>query len=65
MGVGWELGLLGMQLYLASGSPEANIPAESSAWGTSQNAKDLMKASAGRWGDADAKGGAGSYSIAS
>jgi uncharacterized protein YndB with AHSA1/START domain len=58
VGIGWELGLLGLALYLAAGSPEVSIPAEATDWGTSDNAKDFMRGSGKAWAGAHAAGGA-------
>lgn len=57
VGVGWELGLTGLDIYLASGSSKTIEPVENTAWSTSDNAKDLMRRSGAAWGEADARGG--------
>jgi uncharacterized protein YndB with AHSA1/START domain len=54
VGVGWDLGLLGLALHLATG---AGQPAEGSGWETSDDAKAFMRGSSERWGDAAIAGG--------
>jgi hypothetical protein len=51
VGVGWELGLLGMARYLAA--PELRIdPATGAAWPTTPEGKDFVRASTTGWGEA-------------
>ncbi|HEV2797553.1 MAG TPA: SRPBCC family protein [Nocardioides sp.] len=52
VGVGWELGLMGLAEHLATSSP---IPHEEvEAWGASADGQAFMTGSATRWGEADA-----------
>ncbi|HEU5152071.1 MAG TPA: SRPBCC family protein [Iamia sp.] len=54
-GVGWESGLLGLSLHLATG---AAVDREAfQAWETSPEAAAFMAGSAAAWGEADAAGG--------
>ncbi|RMI09452.1 SRPBCC domain-containing protein [Cellulomonas triticagri] len=48
-GVGWDLALLGLAHHLETGADE---PAETSAWGTSDDARAFVAGSAERWGEA-------------
>jgi uncharacterized protein YndB with AHSA1/START domain len=52
VGVGWELGLMGLAEYLAAGAGFSREEAE--AWGTSADALAMMSSSATAWGEADA-----------
>lgn len=54
VGVGWDLGLLGLQLHIETG---ADRPAEGGAWGTSDQAKAFMADSSRRWADASVVAG--------
>lgn len=52
VGVGWELGLMGLAEHLATGAP---IPHEEvEGWGASADGQGFMSASASAWGEADA-----------
>jgi uncharacterized protein YndB with AHSA1/START domain len=52
VGVGWELGLMGLAEHLATGS---SIPhEEAEQWGASDEGRAFMTASATAWGEADA-----------
>jgi len=52
VGVGWELGLMGLAEHLATGTP---IPHEEvEGWGTSADGQSYMSGSATAWGEADA-----------
>jgi uncharacterized protein YndB with AHSA1/START domain len=53
VGIGWDLALLGLANHLAGGEP-----VDPEAFGASEEAKDFMRASSDRWGDADIAGGA-------
>ncbi len=55
-GVGWELGLLGLALHLASGG-QAVDQAESHAWMASDAGKAFMRSSAERWREAHVAAG--------
>lgn len=54
-GVGWDLGMLGLALHLATG---ADAPAETTEWGMSDDARAFMTDSAHRWADAAIAAGA-------
>ncbi|MFF2107346.1 SRPBCC family protein [Rhodococcus koreensis] len=49
-GVGWELGVLGLFLYLGPG--ESMDPKESEAWSASDEGKEFVTASSAKWRDA-------------
>ncbi|RKH21680.1 SRPBCC family protein [Corallococcus sp. AB030] len=54
-GVGWDLSFLGLGMYLETGK---DVAAEAAAsWGTSDEAKTFMRASAQAWADAHVAGG--------
>lgn len=55
VGVGWDLGLLGLDLHLSTGT---DVPIEQPEWQHSAEAKDFMARSAGAWGAAYAASGA-------
>jgi uncharacterized protein YndB with AHSA1/START domain len=55
VGVGWELGLLGLALHLRSGA--AVDPKAFEGWSTSEAGKAFMSGSAERWGEASAAAG--------
>ena len=50
VGIGWDLGLLGLATHLASG--EAVDPQASEAWSASEDGKRFMTLSGGLWGEA-------------
>ena len=54
VGVGWELGLLGLALYLAN--PEAEKVGEAE-FGASPDGKAFSRGSANRWGEAEIAAG--------
>jgi uncharacterized protein YndB with AHSA1/START domain len=56
VGVGWELGLMGLALYLQSGDAPFDKEAVQ-AWTTSPDALAMMRDSAMGWGQAEAKFG--------
>ncbi|MBO0608350.1 SRPBCC family protein [Myceligenerans salitolerans] len=47
VGVGWDLGLMGLGLHLATG--EANDPAEAEAWSVGPQGKDFVRVAADDW----------------
>jgi uncharacterized protein YndB with AHSA1/START domain len=55
VGVGWDLGLMGLSLHLDSG--EAVDPAEVAAWSASDDGKRFVTLSSGAWGDASIAAG--------
>jgi len=52
VGVGWELGLMGLAEYLAAGAGVSHE--EFAAWGASADGQAMMTGSATGWGEADA-----------
>ena len=54
-GVGWDLGMLGLQLHLENG--EAVDPEAFAAWSTSDEGKGFARRSAEQWGHAHAASG--------
>jgi uncharacterized protein YndB with AHSA1/START domain len=59
VGLGWELGLLGLALHLATGAAVDRQPVE--AWIASADGKRFMTMSGERWGEADIAGGADEF----
>jgi uncharacterized protein YndB with AHSA1/START domain len=55
VGIGWELGLLGLAAHLSTG--EAVSPAEAAAWSASEQGKEFITLSGRAWGDAAAQAG--------
>jgi hypothetical protein len=55
VGVGWELGLRGLALHLASG--KGVDPREVAAWSASDEGKQFMALSSQRWCDASIAAG--------
>jgi uncharacterized protein YndB with AHSA1/START domain len=55
VGIGWELGLLGLSLHLASG--DTVDPAAFMAWTGSDDGRRYMTASSDAWAEADAASG--------
>jgi uncharacterized protein YndB with AHSA1/START domain len=56
VGVGWDLAILGLALYLTSG--EAVDPQESMAWLTSPNGREFVTLSSNAWYEANVAAGA-------
>jgi uncharacterized protein YndB with AHSA1/START domain len=56
VGIGWEMGLLGLGLHLASGGDFD--PAEGAAWAGSEEGRRYVTLSGERWGAAHLAGGA-------
>jgi uncharacterized protein YndB with AHSA1/START domain len=56
VGIGWELGLLGLAGHV--GGAAVPTPAEAEAWMASDEARAFVRRSAEAWGDADAAAGA-------
>jgi uncharacterized protein YndB with AHSA1/START domain len=54
VGVGWELGLLGLALYLANPKAEK---VDEAVFGVSADGKAFSRGSANRWGEAEIAGG--------
>jgi len=55
VGVGWDLSLMGLALYAASG--QVNDPAGFMAWSASEQGKAFVRGCAEGWGEAEAAGG--------
>ena len=55
VGVGWDLGLMGLATHLASGA--SWDPHEVMAWSTSEEGRRFMSASSARWRDASVAAG--------
>jgi uncharacterized protein YndB with AHSA1/START domain len=55
VGVGWDLSLAGLALYLASG--KAKDDAEAHAWATSEEGRAFMRGCAHGWAEAETAGG--------
>jgi uncharacterized protein YndB with AHSA1/START domain len=55
VGIGWELGLLGLASHLSTG--EAVSPADAAAWSASEQGKEFITLSGRAWGDAAAQAG--------
>jgi uncharacterized protein YndB with AHSA1/START domain len=56
VGVGWDLGLVGLTRHLSTG--ETLDPAAGMAWAASEEGKEFVRLSSGRWGDAAIEAGA-------
>jgi uncharacterized protein YndB with AHSA1/START domain len=56
VGVGWDLALIGLALYVASG--EAMDRAAAEAWSTSDGGREFMRLASERWCEADIAAGA-------
>jgi uncharacterized protein YndB with AHSA1/START domain len=55
VGIGWDLGILGLSLHLGTGA--AVDPAEVEAWSASEDGRRFMAVSSDRWCDADVASG--------
>ncbi|SDY96322.1 Uncharacterized conserved protein YndB, AHSA1/START domain [Micromonospora pattaloongensis] len=55
VGVGWDLGVIGLTLHLASGQPVD--PAEVAAWTTSDEGRRFISLTSDRWREASAAAG--------
>jgi uncharacterized protein YndB with AHSA1/START domain len=55
VGVGWDLGLLGLAMHLESG--KSRDPQEAAAWSASDEGRRFMSLSSQRWGDASIAAG--------
>lgn len=55
VGVGWDMALMGLRLYLSSGA--SNDPKEAQAWLASENGKDFARRSSEGWGRASIASG--------
>jgi uncharacterized protein YndB with AHSA1/START domain len=56
VGVGWELGLMGLGWHLAEPATAID-PAEGAAWPSTPEGKDFVRASSTGWGEADIAAG--------
>jgi len=50
VGIGWEMGLIGMQLHVVEKQPR--VPGAGMAWAGSDNGKDFIRASSQKWCEA-------------
>src|SRR5262245_1514392 len=57
VGIGWDLGLMGLALHVEQRDSPALDPADGMAWMGSPNGKAFMRASGEGWRDADVQGG--------
>jgi uncharacterized protein YndB with AHSA1/START domain len=55
VGIGWELGLIGLVTHLSTG--EAVSPADAAAWSASEQGKEFIRLSGRAWGQAAAAAG--------
>src|SRR6266511_3017667 len=55
VGVGWDLGLLGLAMHLESG--KSRDPGEAAAWSASEEGRRFMALSSRSWGDASIAAG--------
>jgi uncharacterized protein YndB with AHSA1/START domain len=55
VGIGWEMGLIGLTLHLSSGEPVD--PAEAAAWAASEDGRRFMTLSSLQWCEANIAGG--------
>jgi hypothetical protein len=62
VGVGWDLALLGLFLYLSTGQDRPEDPA---AWATGPDAREFITASSDAWGAAFRQAGASEADAAS
>ena len=56
-GVGWDLGFMGLGLYLASGGSAAVDPAEVAAWSASDEGRQFITLASQRWCEASVASG--------
>ena len=63
VGVGWDMGLLGLALHLGDGSEPAT-PAEKEAWQLSDEGKQFASLSSEAWGEASRAAGADPKTVA-
>jgi uncharacterized protein YndB with AHSA1/START domain len=56
VGIGWDMIFMGLGLHLTSG--RSVDPAESAAWGASDEGREFVTISSGRWRDANVAAGA-------
>jgi uncharacterized protein YndB with AHSA1/START domain len=59
VGVGWDMGLMGLALHLSSGQAVAVDPREGATWAASDQGKEFMSLSSQRWCDASVAAGTG------
>jgi len=63
VGVGWDMGLLGLSMHLSSGSEPAT-PAEKEAWQVSGEGREFAQLSSAAWGDASRAAGVAEQTVA-
>jgi uncharacterized protein YndB with AHSA1/START domain len=57
VGIGWELGLMGLYLHIKNPNATERPPEADPAWGATEEAKSFMRASGTAWGEAEIAGG--------
>lgn len=57
VGIGWELGLMGLFLHIANPNATEKPPEADPAWGATDEAKAFMRASGAAWGEAEIANG--------
>ncbi|MGC4806890.1 SRPBCC family protein [Micromonospora sp. DT233] len=58
VGIGWDMGLVGLATYLRGGDGGDDVRQEGAAWATSEAGRDFLVASGRLWGEADVAAGA-------
>jgi uncharacterized protein YndB with AHSA1/START domain len=58
VGVGWDMGLLGLSLHLSSGDDAVATPEQKEAWQLSDEGRDFATRASEAWGEASAAAGA-------
>jgi uncharacterized protein YndB with AHSA1/START domain len=58
VGIGWDMMVMGLYLFLSSGSASSVDPAEAAAWAGSEEGRRFMTLSGERWCEADIAAGA-------
>ena len=58
VGVGWDMGVLGLSLHLAGLGDELTTPAEKEAWQLSDEGREFATRSSEAWGEANGAAGA-------
>ena len=64
VGVGWDMGVLGLSLHLAGLGDALTTPAEKEAWQLSQEGREFATMSSEAWGEANRAAGADSDVVA-
>jgi uncharacterized protein YndB with AHSA1/START domain len=58
VGIGWELGLMGLGIHIANPNATEKPPEADPAWAATEEAKAFMRASGAAWGKAEIANGA-------